>query len=129
MDIVFKQNHSQTADKLADIMHGLQQITEVDLALLATDDGIPLQRLAEQHNKAGAVAGFILAAARQGFAMLDLRTTQEIVIRNDQQQLFVSRIFPVNESWLVLTILFKREVPYKRLLNKTIHAIVTTVEN
>ena len=128
MNILLAPQHSETADALCEIMADLQTRSEIDLALLSTDDGIPLQRLSDLDSKMGAVTGFILAAARQGFSILDLRTSREIVIRNDQQQVFVSKIFPIHESFLVLTVLFKRDVPYKRLLNQAIRSIIDTVE-
>ena len=128
MNILLNPQQSDTGKALSEIMANLQTRSEIDLALLSTDDGIPLQRISDLDSKMGAVAGFILAAARQGFTMLDLRSSQEIVIRNDQEQLFVSKIFPIHESCLVLTILFKRDVAYKRLFNQAIKSIVATVE-
>ena len=128
MSIVFDLPKSETAEQLAQIIQALQQHPEIEQALLSTDDGIPVQLLAEQDGRLGAVSGFILAAARQGFAMLNLCKAREISIQDDQGRLFVSQIFQVSESWLVLTIILKREAPYKQLFKQAISTIMNTVE-
>jgi len=126
--MIFQQTTSDTAENLKQIIHQLQKRSEIEMAILSTEDGIPVQYIHEHDSKTAAVAGFILAATRQGFAMLNLNTSQEVVIRNSNGQLFVSRIFQAGESRLILTVLFGQEISYKRLLTQAINKITTAVE-
>ena len=128
MSVLLRHHRSETADRLAEILRDLQAQPEIEQVHLATDDGIPIEFAAYQDGKAGVVAGFILAAARQGFGMLALEPVSEITIREEFGRLFVSNAFSVGESWLVLTLVFHKDMPYKRLVNQTIADIVSTVE-
>lgn len=126
--MILKQTTSATAENLKQIIRNLQKHPNIKIAILSTEDGIPVNAINKEDEKAAAVAGFMLASAHQGFAMLNLFASEEIVIRNNREQLFVSRIFHVSDSRLILIVLFNQEIPYKRLLNRVIKNIVTTME-
>ena len=127
--MILEQAKSSTAEKLTEIILDLQHDPAIEMVILSTEDGIPINSINDKDNKAAAVAGFMLAAARQGFAMLNLAGSREIVIRNKHNQLFVSRIFSTGESKLILILLLNEDIPYKRLMNRVTRRIKTTVEN
>ena len=126
--MILTQTTSATAENLKQIISDLQKHPNIKIAILSTGDGIPVNSINEEDNKAAAVAGFMLASAHQGFAMLNLFSSEEIVIRNSKHQLFVSRIFQMGDSRLILIVLFEKEIAYKRLINRAIKDIVTMME-
>ena len=126
--MILTQTTSATAESLKQIIGDLQKHPNIKIAILSTEDGIPVNSINEEDNKAAAVAGFMLASAHQGFAMLNLFSSEEIVIRNSKHQLFVSRIFQIGDSRLILIVLFEKEIAYKRLINRAIKDIVTMME-
>ena len=70
--MIIQQAASETAERLKSIIFNLQQHPLIDLVILSTEDGIPIDSLNDQDPTAAAVAGFMLSSARQGFAILNV---------------------------------------------------------
>lgn len=118
----------QTMAALEGILAELGNQPTVALVSLATADGVAIDTAASA-GKMAAAAGFLATAAHQAFAMLSLGASHEIVIYGTDDSFWVSRLFPANGSWLILSVWFDAPTSYKRLLAQSVRAIQQMMEH
>lgn len=129
MHQILRNRHiSKTAKQLGELMEQLSAREDVVLAVLATDDGLAIERGEAAETQLAAVAGFMRTAAQQSFTMLGLSQTNEIVIRSANNELLICRSFQTSGANLILTIVFTQDIAYKRLVQQTMSAIRQAME-
>ena len=119
---------SETAQRLSAVLEELQGEAGVHTAVLCTADGLPVNGQAANMTHIAAVAGFLLSAAYQSSALLGRKGCQEVTVHLADDTLLICWPFIAGETDLILIVLFKQKLAYKRLLAQTIRAIQQTVE-
>ncbi|MCA9959619.1 MAG: roadblock/LC7 domain-containing protein [Anaerolineales bacterium] len=114
---------SKSSQKLQAVLDDLQHQPYVETAVLGTTDGLPVSPQVPEVSHLAAVAGFLLAAAKQSSSMLGRRGCEEVVIQLSAEAILICHPFMSGEMELILTILLQRNTAYKRLAAQTIHAI------
>lgn len=125
--MILQNQQSPLAQELGQIMAALNARPEVQLAVLCTEDGLPVNMATAVATQLAAVTGFILATVHQSFALLGLEEGSELLVQKKDGCL-VCRSFMAADWQLVLVVIFAQEVSYKRLLTQTISRIKQSVE-
>lgn len=119
---------SDVFEQLTAIMAELAEMADIRTAVLSTEDGLSIQRIAPSDPQLAAIAGFMLTTAQQAFSMMGLDAANEVVIRSQDRQMIVCRSFMVSGSRAILTIVFKQQVSYETLVEQTIAKIRQAME-
>jgi len=123
------QPPSPAAQALAQKMAALHNRQDVDIAVLATEDGLAINTDNPAAHKLAAAAGFTLALTRQASVLLGLAESQEITMETTDGRFLVCVPFSAGFSRLVLAVVFRKKRSYKRLLQQTARALQQTLED
>ncbi len=126
--MILQNRQSLIAQELGQIMAALNARPEVQVAVLCTADGLPVNVATAVATQLAAVTGFILATVHQSFTLLGLEEGNELVVHMNEGWL-VCRSFVAADLQLVLVVIFGQEVAHKRLLTQTIQHIKQSVES
>lgn len=118
---------SDKAHLISAALAGLQNLPEIETAVLCTIDGLTIDGQAPE--KVAAVASFLVASVKQGSAILGRkRQAQEVTVRLDDNSMLVCWPFTAGETVLIISAIFKQGSPYKRLLNHTAQSIQQAIQ-
>ena len=120
---------SDIAQQISFILSQLEQHEDVARVVLSTGDGLGMTADAPDIERVAAVAGLMAAAVQQARIMLKLQECWEIILQLEGGVFLLFHPFLAGDSRLILTVQFKRQVAYKRLLLQTVQAIQQTMEN
>ncbi len=120
---------SPVARALAQKMTALNDHENVDLAVLATEDGLVINAGKAATHKLAAAAGFTLALSRQVSVLLGLTESREITMEMADGRFLVCVPFSAGFSRLVLAVIFHEKRSYRRLLRQTAAALQQTLED
>ena len=120
---------SDIAQQISFILSQLEQHEDVARVVLSTGDGLGMTADAPDIERVAAVAGLMAAAVQQVRIMLKLQECWEIILQLESGAFLLFHPFLAGDSRLILTVQFKRQVAYKRLLLQTVQAIQQTMEN
>lgn len=124
--MIFEDLKSDKTRPISAALRSLQKLPEVDSAVLCTEDGLAVTGQAPE--QLAAVASFLVASAQQGSAILGRKSNvQEVAIAMENGSLFVSWSFIAGDIYLIIAVIFNKEIPYRRLLNQTARAIQQAV--
>lgn len=132
---MFKQTDSSlTTQKLQTVLTRFTGSPFIDAAVLATSDGLPIVHSLPISTQLAAVAGFLLAAVRQSWAMLELPSATEMTFTVEHQnqtqngRCLICHAFTHREVHLILAFIIEPSVSYQPLIQETIvqiQAIIT----
>jgi predicted regulator of Ras-like GTPase activity (Roadblock/LC7/MglB family) len=120
---------SNVAQALAHIIDSLQDLPEVETAVLSTVDGLAVNGSTPPASQIAAVASFMMSAANQSSVILGRQGSYEITIEMVNETTLVCWPFEAGDAQLILTVIFKQKMAYKRLLAQTIRTIQQAVES
>ena len=120
---------SDIAQQISLILNQLEQHEDVERVVLSTGDGLGMTTDAPDTERIAAVAGLMAAAVQQARIMLKLQECWEIILRLEDDAFLLFHPFLAGDSRLILTVQFKQQVAYKRLLSQTVQAIQQAMEN
>jgi predicted regulator of Ras-like GTPase activity (Roadblock/LC7/MglB family) len=119
---------SETTQRLSAVLTQLQAHPEIQTAVLCTSDGLTVNGQVSNMSYIAATAGFLLSAAHQSSVLLGSKGCQEVTVHLADDTFLVCWPFIAGDTELILTVLFKQKLAYKRLLTQTIRAIQQAVE-
>ena len=112
------------------ILNELDQRDDVTSVVLSTVDGLGMTTDAPNTERIAAVAGLMTEAVQQVRTILSLQEEcWEIILRLENDAVLLFHPFLAGGSRLILTVQFKQEIAYKRLLSQAVQAIQQIMEN
>ena len=112
------------------ILNELNQRDDVASVVLSTVDGLGMTTDDPNTERIAAVAGLMTEAVRQVRTILNLqKECWEIILRLEDGASLLFYPFFAGGSRLILTVQFKQEIAYRRLLSQTVQAIQQIMEN
>lgn len=128
--IDFKTQNSPVAQAIRALIEEVHQHRLVDLAVLSTIDGLPLETTAVKSSQFAAAVGFLMANAQQTCANLSLtETCYEVVVRQENGRLLVCRSFDVENGRLILAVLLKQDTAHNQLLTQTVEQVQAIISH
>lgn len=118
---------SEVARRLAELLTELNRHHFINYAVLSSEDGLAIEDRGPMAAQLAAVAGFMLASARQSGAMLGFHNSRDIIVQLDPENLLICRHFRAGQAGLILAAIVKTKSTYKRLLNNAIRSVQTLV--
>lgn len=126
--MILEAKRPEIAQHLDDILASLKQKSAVDHAVLTTDDGLPVAETGLIAPQLAAIAGFMVAAARQSCATLGYKGCCEVCVQMENGRFLLCHAFYIGQTRLLLALIFNKRAAYKRLLARTTSAIQQAME-
>lgn len=124
-----RSNQPAIAKKLGKIIGDLEKRPFIETVTLSTTDGLAIVQTDNKAERAAAVASLMATAAKQAQLMLNLDRCDEIMLSLQNNNFLVYHPFTAGGTRLILTVLFKEQTTYKRLLAHTSNSIKQIMDN
>lgn len=115
--MIFEGLKSDKAHLISAALAELQEMPEVETAVLCTADGLAVN--GQVPEQIAAVASFLVVSAQQASAILGRKHgAEEINIRMGNNSTLICWPFTAGEVSLIIAVIFTQDIPYKRLLKQ-----------